>query len=182
MSIITRSATALPRVLAKWLSGLRRHGIGSSSALSRSIRDSGRLVLIPTVVSISHADGFEIHVPIEAGFSALREDVTGGHILMLWLDLKASWMSFQTQLDLGDGALDAIRCAVSIPVEQLAGTLPSTSSRPRTTGISEVPCDVCGELIHMGEPYITAVDPERDSLGVSHQTCVTVMERPSMDA
>ena len=145
----------LPTSLQRLVDGLKGTS-GPRSALSLLTTGGVKPDQVPIVVYRSRAtgqSGWSTHL---ATICALKEDVTGERILMLSWDQDAV-SPFEPSETPGDSG--EIRFDLLIPIEGLSGIVPSTSRKPRTSGISGVPCDVCRKPFEKGDWYRSEVRP-----------------------
>lgn len=162
--------TRLPRPLQTLVAGLKA-GSGTTSPRSHLMNVGGRPDLIPIVFSITPGGGLTRFLTTLGTLSALKEERSGERILMLSWGLEREDLRSLLQTSVDDGGAGEIAFDLSIPAEVPNGTSPSISPRPQTSGISGVPCDVCGQPIRSGDPYASWVIPP-DDMSLYHPHCL----------
>lgn len=146
-------------VLRRLVDGLGS-GSGVRSLLSRSGLIGEKPDQTPGGFLLTHASGSRLFLEPQVTTFALREDVTGERILTFsWGVETTDILPFLTTHSANGGEPDGITYELLIPIDRLSGISRSTSPRLPITGISEVPCDTCPELVRKGEPYATLVMP-----------------------
>jgi len=132
---------------------------GSGDGLPRSplTTDGGTRDQVPIAVLVSRESGSKSSRECLAIISRLKEDASGEHILTLSWVMRGNVIYSETEETPGDS--EETRFDLLIPIEHLPSTLRNTSQSLLTTGISGVPCDVCGEGIKKGDPYRTDIVP-----------------------
>ncbi len=134
-----------------------KNGTGDGSRLSPLTIGGVIPDRVPISVLKSSANGARDAREYLATICALKQAGLAESILML------SWEVIGSEgygvIQEKNGASGVTRFVVLIPSGHLLSTLPSTSRNPLISGISEVPCDGCGEKIPAGAPYRTDVIP-----------------------
>lgn len=160
----------LTRAQEAWLNGFASSS-GTSSPLSHLTVVGARKDLTPTVVLLSQGDGLRRFLTVLATTSALKEDRSGEHTLMLSLGLERAVLTSMLESFPSDGASDEIRFELLIPAGAPDGTSPNTSLRTQISGISGARCDLCGKGFKENQSYVQECSPLHQTMYLYHRDC-----------